>query len=187
VESGASSGPKPEGNVVRDEADMRGQDETGQGFSNLVQGLHATCNSVEASWQAHGSTRREKVSFGTNMTTDEESSDGCSVDQKLKEPMTAIERFHARKFGGSKESGAGKKVVLKIVGTGSSKKQQTPVKTGMKEALNALIEEEAIGGLANTIDSTTTVKQEGDDAMEALPSNVNPTHLTGTQESRQEK
>jgi hypothetical protein len=32
------------------------------------------------------------------MSTDEELSDGTSIDQESKPPLTAVERFHARRF-----------------------------------------------------------------------------------------
>jgi hypothetical protein len=42
--------------------------------------------------------RKERVSFGTNTTTDDESSDnGSNMKIELK-PTTAVERFQTRKF-----------------------------------------------------------------------------------------
>jgi hypothetical protein len=67
----------------------------------------------------------ERVSFGTNMTMKDESSDGSSMDQKSSGLMTAIERFHARKFRRQNEASTGKRAVLKITGARSSKKQRT--------------------------------------------------------------
>jgi hypothetical protein len=65
------------------------------------------------------------------MTTDEESSEGNSVVKMELELATAVERFHARKFGAKME----KRGVLKVIIVGSSKKQKTPIKTSMLGAL----------------------------------------------------
>jgi hypothetical protein len=90
--------------------------------------LHEACNSKEASWAAqgsHGREGKERVSFGTNMSTNEELSDGGSVEKMLKAPLSDIECFHAQKFKG--DTTGGKRVVLKISGGGNPKKQKTPV------------------------------------------------------------
>jgi hypothetical protein len=42
----------------------------GEQFVNIVKELHAACNSTEASWATQGSGGKERVSFGTNMTTE---------------------------------------------------------------------------------------------------------------------
>jgi hypothetical protein len=97
-------------------------------FVNLVNELHDACNSAEASWEAHGNARKERVSFGTNITTEVESSDGGLIEQKLAGAMTATERFHAQKFKGTEEAGTGKHVVLKVTGPRSLKKQRTQIK-----------------------------------------------------------
>jgi hypothetical protein len=61
---------------------------------------------------------KEMVSFGTNMTPDDESSDGSLVVKTELELATAVECFHARKYGAkTKKRGA-----LKVNCSGSVKK-----------------------------------------------------------------
>jgi hypothetical protein len=81
---------------------------------------------------------KEGVSFGTNMTPDDESSDGGSTVKMELELATAVEFFHARKFGMKNA----KHAALKVHGSGSVKKQRTPVKTGMQGVLKTLDNEE---------------------------------------------
>jgi hypothetical protein len=147
-------------------------------FVNIVKEVHDACNSAEASWAAQGSAGREHVSFGTNMSTEDESSDGGSVEQKTIGPITAIERFQARKFGGKEDVSTGKRVVLKIMDAGSSKKQRAHVKSHMKEALCALVKTEDSKRTTRMVEDTSMEKQEMDTAMEANPLMVAPTHLT---------
>jgi hypothetical protein len=73
------------------------QNWSGEQFVNIVKELHAACNSAEASWATQGSGGKERVSFGTNMTTKDESFDGCFVDQRLTMPLTTVGRFWAFK------------------------------------------------------------------------------------------
>jgi hypothetical protein len=93
--------------------------------------------------------------------------------------MTAIERFQARKFGGKEDVSTGKRVVLKIMDAGSSKKQRAPVKSHMKEALCALVKTEDSKRTTRMAEDTSMEKQEMDTAMEANPLMAAPTHLTG--------
>jgi hypothetical protein len=41
---------------------------------------HGKCSSAEANWMTHGSGGRERVSFGTNMSMEEDVSDDGAVD-----------------------------------------------------------------------------------------------------------
>jgi hypothetical protein len=84
------------------------------------------------------------VSFGRNMTTDD-SSDNGSMQGKLD---TAIGRFHARKFGSGTGSGLDKKHALKVQSPANTKKKQkTPVKSSIKGAFKAMIQDEQIVNL----------------------------------------
>jgi hypothetical protein len=96
------------------------------------------------------------VSFGRNMTTDD-SSDNGSMQGKLD---TAIGRFHARKFGSGTGSGLDKKHALKVQSPANTKKKQkTPVKSSIKGAFKAMIQDEQIVNLL-------AAKDEQADAME---------------------
>jgi hypothetical protein len=51
--------------------DVSKQDGTREQLANIVKELHDACNSAEASWAAQGSSGKERVSLGTNMSTEE--------------------------------------------------------------------------------------------------------------------
>jgi hypothetical protein len=118
------------------------------------------------------------------MITEDEFSDGGSVDQRL----TTVERFQTRKFKGKGDACVGKRAVLKITGAGSSKKQRTPVKTRMKDTLSALVEGEALGIMTRTTVDTHRDLHEMDTTMEAKPSSADPINPSGSHDkSRQEQ
>jgi hypothetical protein len=81
---------------------------------------------------------KEIVSFGTNMTPDDESSDGGSMVKTELELATAVEHFHAMKYGMKIK----KCTALKVHGSGSVKKQRTPIKIGVQGVLKSLDKEE---------------------------------------------
>jgi hypothetical protein len=63
---------------------------------------------------------KEIVSFGTNMTPDDESSDGGSMVKTELELATAVEHFHAMKYGMKIK----KNTALKVHGSGSVKSKE---------------------------------------------------------------
>jgi hypothetical protein len=63
-----------------------------------VHELQAACNSGEASWASQKFGGKERVSFDTNMLTEEEVLDGRLVEQKPQVLMIVVEQFHVRKF-----------------------------------------------------------------------------------------
>jgi hypothetical protein len=65
---------------------------------------------------------KERVSFETNMTTDEESPDGNSVVKTKLELATAVERYHARKFSAKPD----KRGALKVNCSSTAKKAKNP-------------------------------------------------------------
>jgi hypothetical protein len=72
------------------------------------------------------------------MTPDEESSDGSSIIKIELELSTAVEQFHARKFGGRAYNKAEKMSALKMSNAGRVKKQKTLVKMAMQEVVKML-------------------------------------------------
>jgi hypothetical protein len=117
----------------------------------------------------------ERVSFGTNMALEDESSDGGSsvkIDLVL---AMAMDHFHARKFGLKAE----KRGSLKVASAGKVKKQKTPVKTGLHGALKTL-ESKEMEAMLNQL------KTEHEDLMEVMTrdaiaeSKSKPQSLTGT-------
>jgi hypothetical protein len=81
---------------------------------------------------------KERVSFGTNMTTNEESSYGNLMVKTELELVMAVERFQARKFGAKQE----KMIALRVNNSGAAKKQKTPIKSGTQEVLKGLERDE---------------------------------------------
>jgi hypothetical protein len=58
------------------------------------------------------------------MMTEDELSDGNSIDQEAQPPLTAVERFHARKFKDMAMTSAEKKAIHKVAGSGNTKKNR---------------------------------------------------------------
>jgi hypothetical protein len=58
--------------------------------------------------------------------------------------MTAVEHFHARKFNENVGSRANKRAVLKVSGAGGRKKQKNPIKSGIKEVLLAMLQDDKV-------------------------------------------
>jgi hypothetical protein len=97
--------------------------------------VRVMCNSEGSSRASQNSGGKGRVSFGMNMSTEEEVSNGGSVELNLLELMIATEHFVARKFKEAQGMRPEKKDVLKAIGTCSNKKQKTSVKSHVKEAL----------------------------------------------------
>jgi hypothetical protein len=95
-------------------------------LAQSVHDLQVAGNSPSNSRPSQRSGGKERVSFDTKMSTDEECSDGGSVEQKAQELMSIVERFHARKFKATMRARADKRAVLKVTGSSSSKKQKKP-------------------------------------------------------------
>jgi hypothetical protein len=124
-----------------------------------------------------------RVSFGTDMTLDEESSDGGSnVKMNLVLAM-AVDRFHARKFGvKSKKRGA-----LKVCSAGKVKKQKTPNKSSRQGALATLDLESLEAVMKKTKSQQDELMEEAAQA-DVAELKSEPQHLMGTlEEARQEQ
>jgi hypothetical protein len=111
-------------------------EEVMEGGSNSARGKYCDMfmkvDTTSAS-ASHSAGAKERVSFGTNTSMDDESSDGRLVQDSALTLDTALAMFHARKFG-TKESGAvEKRVTLKVHGIGNTKKHKTPVKENVKD------------------------------------------------------
>jgi hypothetical protein len=145
-----------------------------------VHGLRVTGKLIETSRASQNSGGKEKVSFGTNMSTEEDVSDGQSVEQKPPELMTAIERFHARKFKGSSGTNTYKRAILKAAGSGRNKKQRTPVKSYVMEALQDLVKDDVEAGTSE--DEAEDLLELPKEGMVERASSLEkvPKHLTGT-------
>jgi ABC-type molybdate transport system ATPase subunit len=123
----------------RDDAHINDELATG------VKEMQVTCESGKTMKGANKEEWKERVSFGTNMSTDEESSVSESVKQDMHRIEVAITRIHSRKIAVTNELTKGKRLVLKVQGAGTKKRQKTPNKSSIREALEAMSEEEGVG------------------------------------------
>jgi hypothetical protein len=100
---------------------------------------------------------KEIVSFGTDMTPDEEITDGSSSVKTDLVLAIVVDRFHARKFGAKSEKWG----ALKVTSTSKVKKQKTPIKASIQGALKQLDPDEMEAMLNRT-------KSEQEDLMEVV-------------------
>jgi hypothetical protein len=102
--------------------------------------------------------------------------------------MMAVEHFHARKFKEHNRPQGEERAVLKVVGAGSNKKQNTLVKPSMQEAFRSLVHSGNDGqgfeaGQEEPMETSKVVS-----GMEAQPLEADPKKLPGSHgESRREK
>jgi hypothetical protein len=76
------------------------------------------------------------------MTTEDESSGKDSCQQVVDKLATAVDHFHARKFGVWKGESLEKRHVLKVVNPDKAKKKKTPVKSAIQGALRIMAQED---------------------------------------------
>jgi hypothetical protein len=84
---GTTSETRNQSQRIGEAEEVSKQDGTCEKFVNIIKELHAACNLAKASWTTQGSACKERVSFGTNRTTEDECSDGGLVDQKMTAPI----------------------------------------------------------------------------------------------------
>jgi hypothetical protein len=77
---------------------------------------------------------------------------------------------------------AKKQMILKVTSTGSNKKQKTPIKEHVKEALKDWMEEADPSRGDNAKEDEHMELQEGGDASVALSPSADPSPLMGTHE-----
>jgi hypothetical protein len=148
------------------------QDEAGQGASN---------NSD------HTYSRKDRVSFGMNMSTDDELSGGESSVKAEGEPATAAERLLVRKYQARTGSKSEKKTTLKVNNLSKTKKQKTLIKVDVQMAFNSV---EQVGSELLVIKPKTEPDDQrklledeaGGSTGKRLPSNLMGTHDEGRQE-----
>jgi hypothetical protein len=137
----------------------------------------------EASNPERNGGAKERVSFRTNMTTDEESSDRNSVVKTELELATVVECFHARKFSAKPD----KRGALKVNCSGTAKKQKKPIKTGMQGAQKVLDKDKMEAMLQMTKTRPGELREVMTGQSDGAPK-VEPQNPTGTRvEARQEK
>jgi hypothetical protein len=129
---------------------------------------------------------KERVSFGTNMTTEDELPGNDSCMQEDAKLLTAVERFHARKFGARKMDGSEKWPVLKVGISSMVKKQKTPINTAVQGATRSL-SQDGLHILLNEMKEEPSEKPDVKMADDAAALVVDPRTLTGSlEEARQE-
>jgi hypothetical protein len=141
--------------------------------------MHVSNQEPIRSCSLHGVGGKDRVSFGTDMST-EESGESVSAQEKDALKMTVVERFQEWKFGQKSSLRGDKRALLKVHKAGGSKKQKTPVKEGLKVAIRSLMKVESEGLEEVKMD----VELRDNPALQKLE----PQHLMGSQdETRQEK
>jgi hypothetical protein len=102
--------------------------------------------------------------------------------------MTAIERFHARKYRDQQGSKADKRAILKVSSAGSSKKQKMLVKSCVQDALKELAKDRGEEQELKYVDVEPMETLKVVTGMEPHLLEADPKTLMGTQgESHQEK
>jgi hypothetical protein len=124
---------------------------------------------------------KDRLSFGTDMSSSEELECSANMQQYGQEIQTAVGRFHARKFGIKSHAEVERKAALKVQAGGASKKQKTPVKDTVRAAFEELMQGEEEEKL-------NMARMERELASAASPLRSEPKNLTGTSdEARQKK
>jgi hypothetical protein len=93
------------------------------------------CGQANEKQGASSKEGKERVLFSTNMATDKEDSDSGNVEQYGSKLDSAVARFHAWKFGSGDKKASDKRHGLKVQGSGHAKKQKTPIKNSVKDAI----------------------------------------------------
>jgi hypothetical protein len=124
---------------------------------------------------------KERVSFGTNMSTEEEVSDSGLESKNVTQLTTAIERFHSRKFGSKAGSSADKKAILKISNSVGVKKQRTPNKACMQGAVQ-MLEQERLEGLIDQATKNSGEPMEVVRTDDVSMPELDPKNLTDSQD-----
>jgi hypothetical protein len=70
--------------------------------------MHVACSAGEASWASWRSGGNKRVSFGTDMSMEDETSDSGSVQKSESKQETTVERFMQWKFCDKGASGTEK-------------------------------------------------------------------------------
>jgi hypothetical protein len=92
--------------------------------------MHMDCQSPHASGSSRNSAGRERVSFGTNMSSEEESEDNSTSQMAGLQTGSEVIKVGSRRGGVKVNKGSEKKMALGIKGTTNLKKQRTLVKSG---------------------------------------------------------
>jgi hypothetical protein len=93
------------GNQLKQEGELHKVDT--DAIESVIKEMQVGTDSTEDDRGMQSQERKDRVSFGTNLTPDEELSDGGSVLQTDLVLASVVDRFHARKFGVPTEQEAG--------------------------------------------------------------------------------
>jgi hypothetical protein len=185
------SSPNMGGNPSRGAMEAHGDESDAVAAKDLADGvreLQVVGRSENASCGSAKGKRKDRVSFGTNMTsTEEESSESGPVKQEVQRLDRVVAKMQSRKDAAHAERVRGKKAVLRVQGAGTRKSQKTLVKTGLRAAPADL---EVDGKLVKEELETSDQQERMEEDSTGLvrPSKSNPGPLTGPHdEARQEK
>jgi hypothetical protein len=137
--------------------------------------MQLDCQSTHESGSSRNDGGKERGSFGTNMSSEEDSEDSSTVQLAGQQTGLVVDKFVAHRGEARANKGVEKKVAMGIKGTSVLKKQKTAVKAAVKEVVQELIDEE-------DVEQKTKVRMDMELAVVALSMNSEPKHLTGTRE-----
>jgi hypothetical protein len=87
-----------------------------------VKDMQMDYSSPNRSWSAQSGGAKERVSFGTDRSSSEESDNSANMHQYMQDMQTAVGRFHAKKFRTKSYVGAERKAALKVQAGGATRK-----------------------------------------------------------------
>jgi hypothetical protein len=90
-----------------------------------VKDMQVDGSSPNRSCSAQSGGAKERVSFGTDMSSSEESDNNANMQQHIQEMHTVVGKFHAKKFGSKTSAGAERKSTLKVQAGGATKKKDS--------------------------------------------------------------
>jgi hypothetical protein len=165
--------------------DPNNEDSDGHAGDNMeddlvesVKSMRIATKTASESWASPTQPGKERVSFGTDLSTEDDSMRSSADQDVVTQEKTAVDQFHDRKFGGNPTGKIDKRPNLKVQGpTRVTKKQRTPVKT----ALKGLVQDAEM-------EESSEAKMEEALASGAALTKSESKHLTGTlPEARQEE
>jgi hypothetical protein len=130
---------------------------------------------------------KQRVSFGTNLSTEDESSATESVQKGMQRIDLMVSKLKARKTACAQVTAKSKTAALKVQGPLSKKKQRTPVKSSVVGLMEAMQEDGMEGNSGRDIPANQDSMEEEGTIDVNLPS-PDPKNLMGPQdEARQEQ
>jgi hypothetical protein len=167
------------GNQLKQEGELHKVDT--DAIESVIKEMQVGTDSTEDDRGMQSQERKDRVSFGTNMTPDEELSDGGSVLQTDLVLASVVDRFHARKFGVPTNRKQEKRVTLKATSNGKTKKQKMPVKANVQGVMEQLSQEGEAANMFQPKSKHMEIMEMGK-AGESDASKLDHVNLTGARD-----